>query len=59
VGSSTELELPTEFEGDVVMHALLRDEMVFWRLFEKFVRNFYRTPVPTARTRGRRCRMAS
>jgi len=34
------LEMPTEAAGDHVMVALLRDEITFHQLFERFVRNF-------------------
>ena len=37
------LELPTEHEGDHALTALLRDEITFHSLFERFVRNFWRT----------------
>lgn len=37
------LELPTEDEGDHAILALLRDEITFHALFERFVRNFWRT----------------
>ena len=37
------LELPTEDEGDHALTALLRDEITFHSLFERFVRNFWRT----------------
>jgi len=36
------LEMPTEEAGDHVLTALLRDEITFHSLFERFVRNFYR-----------------
>jgi 5-methylcytosine-specific restriction enzyme subunit McrC len=36
------LEMPTEFAGDHALAALLRDEITFHRLFENFVRNFYK-----------------
>jgi 5-methylcytosine-specific restriction enzyme subunit McrC len=36
------LEMPTEETGDDVLTALLRDEIKFHSLFERFVRNFYR-----------------
>lgn len=36
------LEMPTESGGDHALIALLRDEMTFHALFERFVRNFYR-----------------
>ena len=36
------LRLPTETAGDEVLTALLRDEILFHKLFERFVRNFYR-----------------
>ena len=36
------LELPTECAGDFALAALLRDAIVFHKLFERFVRNFYR-----------------
>lgn len=37
------LELPTEHEGDHAIMALLRDQITFHSLFERFVRNFWRT----------------
>lgn len=36
------LEMPTEDVGDHVLVALLRDDITFHLLFERFVRNFYR-----------------
>ena len=36
------LEMPTEETGDDALTALLRDEIMFHSLFERFVRNFYR-----------------
>ncbi|MGA2434648.1 MAG: hypothetical protein ABSG25_05120, partial [Bryobacteraceae bacterium] len=36
------LEMPTEAMGDHALTALLRDELTFHSLFERFVRNFYR-----------------
>jgi 5-methylcytosine-specific restriction enzyme subunit McrC len=36
------LEIPTEAEGDHALTGLLRDEIEFPKLFECFVRNFYR-----------------
>jgi len=36
------LEMPTEHGGDHALTALLRDEIAFHSLFERFVRNFYR-----------------
>ena len=36
------LEMPTEEMGDLALTALLRDEITFHLLFERFVRNFYR-----------------
>ncbi len=36
------LEMPTEDVGDHALTALLRDEIKFDQLFERFVRNFYR-----------------
>ena len=36
------LEMPTEEAGDYALTALLRDEIKFHLLFERFVRNFYR-----------------
>jgi 5-methylcytosine-specific restriction enzyme subunit McrC len=35
------LEMPTEGEGDHALAALLKNEIVFHLLFERFVRNFY------------------
>jgi 5-methylcytosine-specific restriction enzyme subunit McrC len=40
------LELPTEAAGDHALLALCRDEIQFERLFEAFVRNFYRLHLP-------------
>lgn len=37
------LQMPTEHGGDHALTALLRDEITFHALFERFVRNFYRT----------------
>jgi 5-methylcytosine-specific restriction enzyme subunit McrC len=36
------LEMPTDGVGDHALTALLRDEITFHSLFERFVRNFYR-----------------
>jgi 5-methylcytosine-specific restriction enzyme subunit McrC len=36
------LRLPTQTAGDEALAALLRDEILFHKLFERFVRNFYR-----------------
>ena len=36
------LEMPTEMSGDHALAALLRDEVTFHNLFERFVRNFFR-----------------
>lgn len=36
------LEIPTEDDGDHALTALLRDELRFAEIFERFVRNFYR-----------------
>ena len=36
------LEMPIEEVGDHALNALLRDEITFSSLFERFVRNFYR-----------------
>ena len=36
------LEMPSEELGDHALTALLRDEITFHELFERFVRNFYR-----------------
>ena len=40
------LQMPTEKVGDHVMFALLRDEIRFDQLFERFVRNFCRLHFP-------------
>jgi 5-methylcytosine-specific restriction enzyme subunit McrC len=48
------LELPTESEGDVVTQTLLREETVFWKLFENFARNFYRTHLRECSVRRER-----
>lgn len=37
-----DLRMPTEAAGDHAVHALLRDEIYFRGLFERFVRNFWR-----------------
>lgn len=39
------LELPVEDAGDHALVALMRDEIRFSQLFERFVRNFWRTHV--------------
>jgi 5-methylcytosine-specific restriction enzyme subunit McrC len=36
------LEMPTEGSGDRMLRALVKDEITFHDLFERFVRNFYR-----------------
>jgi 5-methylcytosine-specific restriction enzyme subunit McrC len=36
------LEMPTQSDGDHLLSALLRDEILFSQVFERFVRNFYR-----------------
>jgi 5-methylcytosine-specific restriction enzyme subunit McrC len=46
------LEMPTETEGDHVMSALLRDEITFAQLFERFVRNFCRIQFPDCDVRS-------
>lgn len=43
------LRLPTETTGDEALVALLRDEILFHRLFERFVRNFYRLHLANCR----------
>jgi 5-methylcytosine-specific restriction enzyme subunit McrC len=40
------LEMPTESVGDHAMFALLRDEIRFHQLFERFIRNFCRLHFP-------------
>jgi 5-methylcytosine-specific restriction enzyme subunit McrC len=40
------LEMPTEKGGDHAMFALLRDEIKFDQLFERFIRNFCRIHFP-------------
>ena len=40
------LEMPTEVAGDHAMFALLRHEITFHQLFERFVRNFCRVHFP-------------
>lgn len=40
------LEMPTETAGDHAIFALLRDDMKFHQLFERFVRNFCRLHFP-------------
>ncbi len=42
-------EMPTEQSGHSVLGGLLRDQIVFGRLFERFVRNFYRHHRPDLR----------
>lgn len=37
-----DLRIPEETAGDKMLGALLRDEMKFHKLFERFVRNFYK-----------------
>lgn len=41
-------EMPTEAPGDQLMRALLRDEIVFSTLFERFVRTFLTQAMPNA-----------
>ncbi|MGE0449865.1 MAG: hypothetical protein AB7Q29_09820 [Vicinamibacterales bacterium] len=41
-------EMPTEAPGDQVMGALVRDEIVFSSLFERFVRAFLKQALPDA-----------
>ena len=41
-------EMPTEDPGDQVMRALVRDEIVFSNLFERFVRAFLKQALPDA-----------
>jgi 5-methylcytosine-specific restriction enzyme subunit McrC len=43
------LRLPTEVAGDEVLAELLRDEILFSRLFERFIRNFYRLHLTNCR----------
>lgn len=43
------LEMPTEMSGDHALAALLRDEVTFHDLFERFVRNFYRIQLTRCR----------
>lgn len=43
------LEMPAETGGDHALVALLRDEITFHELFERFVRNFYRLHLPQCR----------
>lgn len=42
-------DIPSEEAGGDLFAGLLRDEMVFHELFERFVRNFYRFHFPEAR----------
>jgi 5-methylcytosine-specific restriction enzyme subunit McrC len=35
------MQMPAEGEGDHALVALLKDELTFHLLFERFVRNFY------------------
>lgn len=46
------LEMPAEGAGDHALTALLRDEVTFHRLFERFVRNFYRFNLRDCRVSG-------
>lgn len=43
------LEMPAETDGDHALVALLRDEITFHDLFERFVRNFYRMHLKNSR----------
>ena len=43
------LRLPLETAGDAMLVALLRDEIRFHRLFERFTRNFYRLHLTSCR----------
>lgn len=45
------LEMPTETAGDHAMVALLRDEITFHQLFERFVRNFCHFQFPECEVR--------
>jgi 5-methylcytosine-specific restriction enzyme subunit McrC len=46
------LEMPAEGSGDHALTALLRDEIKFRHLFERFVRNFYRFNLQDCRVGG-------
>lgn len=46
------LEMPTEDAGDAALAALLRDQIKFSSLFERFVRNFYKTTLTNASVRS-------
>jgi 5-methylcytosine-specific restriction enzyme subunit McrC len=48
------LELPTQVAGDHVLAALLEDEVKFSALFERFVRNFWKTHLPGYRVESER-----
>jgi 5-methylcytosine-specific restriction enzyme subunit McrC len=43
------LEMPAEAEGDHTLVALLRDEITFHDLFERFIRNVYRLHLANSR----------
>lgn len=46
------LKMPSEGSGDHALAALLRDEITFHKLFERFVRNFYRFHLRDCRVGG-------
>lgn len=46
------LQIPAEQVGDQAMVALLKDEITFHRLFERFVLNFYRHRLTTYDVKG-------
>jgi 5-methylcytosine-specific restriction enzyme subunit McrC len=48
------LEMPTDVTGDQALAALLRDEITFHRLFENFVRNFYKLHLVEYRVESER-----
>jgi 5-methylcytosine-specific restriction enzyme subunit McrC len=48
------LSLPTEASGDETLAALLHDEILFNKLFERFVRNFYRLHLTNCSVDGER-----
>lgn len=50
----SEAHLPTETQGDRLVRALLRDRVRFRTLFERFVRNFLRSRLPTHAVRAER-----
>src|SRR3954466_9967115 len=47
-----QLEMPTDSAGDHAVAALVRDEITFSTVFERFVRNFLRHSLPNATVRS-------